>query len=1047
VLAGGHAGPRELARFRIEAEAVARLQHPNIVQIHEVGEAGGRPYCALEFVEGGNLAGKIDGKPMPAREAARLVEALARAMQLAHSRNAVHRDLKPANILLTADGTPKITDFGLARQLDSDSGETQAGAVMGTPSYIAPEQASGHAHEARPAADIYALGAILYACLAGRPPFQGTTVVETLDQVRTQEPVAPSRWQASVPLDLETICLKCLRKEPEKRYASTAELADDLVRYQEGEPIRARPVGHLERGVKWVKRNPGVAGAALAVVLALLIGIGLSTWQAARARAAELRADVRRQEAEREKERADLSQQQSRRLLYASDMNLAQQSLKLNNLGRARRLLDRHRPQPGEEDLRGWEWRYLWQLTRSSALATLTNRPVRGFNLSFSPDGSRLAVGWADGHVDLWDVPGRRWIRALTHREQTSWGLLAFSPVRNDLADTTEPTVVTLYDLDSGRESVLWRAPQEGSWSVRNLSFSQDGSRVVIYTAAAGKVGEVWVVNVSSATVESRHSTHFYSTGFFGAACLAPDNRRLYLAHSDQADERYSIQCLDLATNQEIWQTETQRDAGVATLAISPDGKVLVSSSGFADPAIRVWDAATGRLLQQLDGHTAWVCNLVLSRDGRQLISAASDQTIRFWDNGTWTETRVLRGHSDEVQAIAISPTEQLVASASKDGDLMLWKADGGSAADGYRRLPEDLRSAAVGPQDHSRVLFLPKGNPPHLVDLKQDAPAFLLTEIGSGTNVLGWFGTNILCQWDGANRIIVRELHGTKFTQRGVIAVESGQRPSRVAYNVARQSLAWVEGPTSTSVFVASLAAPRRRIELKSDVPGLVPDGFSDDGKYLVAVPTASDTLLLLPKRDALRAWDVETGQIVASINETLTHTTFAAEGRVLVVAIPKRANYDNHEIAFFDLTHPDQAPRRCGGKLTVYSLAVSPDGGLVAASTEAGLVRLFDPAKGELIESLHGHLNSAISLDFSADGRRLISGGGAREAIKLWDVGTRQELLTLAGTGSVLRVARWTADGDVILAGPPWQFWRAPSWEEIAAAEAKESKVAQRP
>src|SRR4051812_29972547 len=263
VLAGGHAGPRELARFRIEAEAVARLQHPNIVQIHEIGETRGHPYCALEFVEGGTLADRINGKPTPAREAAGLVEVLARAMQLAHSRNVVHRDLKPANILLTADGTPKITDFGLARQTDSDSGETQAGAVMGTPSYMAPEQASGRAHEAGPAADIYALGAILYDCLAGRPPFKGKTVVETLDQVRTQEPAPPSRWQPGVPLDLETICLKCLRKEPEKRYASAAELADELVRYQQGEPILARPVGRIERAVKWVKRNPVVTLAAV----------------------------------------------------------------------------------------------------------------------------------------------------------------------------------------------------------------------------------------------------------------------------------------------------------------------------------------------------------------------------------------------------------------------------------------------------------------------------------------------------------------------------------------------------------------------------------------------------------------------------------------------------------------------------------------------------------------------------------------------------------------------------------------------------------------
>jgi serine/threonine-protein kinase len=284
ILAGACAGEEDRARFQREAEAIARLSHPNIVAVYEVGEHDGRPFLALEFCPGGSLADRLDGTPLPAGEAARLVQTLARAMQAAHDAQVVHRDLKPANVLLAADGTPRVTDFGLARNLDAAGAgpaATQSGAVLGTPSYMAPEQASGRSREVGPAADVYALGAILYECLTGRPPFKAVTVIDTLMQVLNDEPVPPRQLQSQTPRDLETICLKCLRKEPARRYGSAAELADDLSRQQRGEPIRARPVGPPEQALKWVKRKPAVAGllAAVLVLVAGLAGGGVWAWQ------------------------------------------------------------------------------------------------------------------------------------------------------------------------------------------------------------------------------------------------------------------------------------------------------------------------------------------------------------------------------------------------------------------------------------------------------------------------------------------------------------------------------------------------------------------------------------------------------------------------------------------------------------------------------------------------------------------------------------------------------------------------------------------------
>jgi serine/threonine-protein kinase len=277
LLAGAYASPEDRQRFGREAKAVAGLHHANIVQVHDVGDHEGRPYFTMEYLDGGSLARRLAGTPQPARPAAALLATLAEAVQVAHQGGIVHRDLKPANILLTADGTPKIADFGLARHFEDGPGLTRSGARVGTPSYMAPEQAMGKARKVGPTADIYALGAVLYEMLTGRPPFRGETAAETERQVLAEEPVSPSRLNPKVPRDLETICLKCLHKAPERRYTTAAALAEDLRRFEGDEPIAARPAGFLERTTRWIRRHPtqsAMLGASL-VLTVLLVGASL----------------------------------------------------------------------------------------------------------------------------------------------------------------------------------------------------------------------------------------------------------------------------------------------------------------------------------------------------------------------------------------------------------------------------------------------------------------------------------------------------------------------------------------------------------------------------------------------------------------------------------------------------------------------------------------------------------------------------------------------------------------------------------------------------
>ncbi len=318
ILAGAHAGPARRARLLAEADAIARLRHPHVVQIYQVGQHEDLPFLALEYVDGGSLAQRLDGTPQPPGDAAALVEVIARAVHHAHEQGVVHRDLKPANVLLQAQGlqplglaTPKVTDFGLAKLVAAGPHLTPTQATLGTPSYMAPEQTDGRNQEVGPAADVYALGAILYECLTGRPPFKAATPLETLALVAAAEPVAPRQLQPAVPRDLETICLQCLRKEPPRRYASARALADDLGRFRDGRPILARPVGRVERAAKWARRRP-LATALLALSVTAVAAL-LAVWTAltVQVRAERDHADAAAREADRQRGRAEANKERA----------------------------------------------------------------------------------------------------------------------------------------------------------------------------------------------------------------------------------------------------------------------------------------------------------------------------------------------------------------------------------------------------------------------------------------------------------------------------------------------------------------------------------------------------------------------------------------------------------------------------------------------------------------------------------------------------------------------------------------------------------------
>ena len=669
IRAGLFAGEADLRRFRIEAEAVAHLDHPRIVPIYGVWEHEDCHYFSMKLIRGGSLALRLPEYTADPRAAARLLAEVARAIQHAHDRGVLHRDLKPSNILLDEEGWPLVTDFGLAKRSGDESGLTQSGAIVGTPSYMAPEQASGQKMRVTAQTDVYGLGAVLYALLTGHPPFVADTILETIEQVRGRSPAPPSRINPHVGRDLETICLRCLEKDAWRRYASAAALADDLRRWLDGEPITARPVGAAARVWMWSRRNPIVAGLLAALIL---FAVG-TTWQWLRAEGLLL---------------------QARRDASSEAIDHALSICAQGDIGRGMlRLAEALETAPSDAaDLKRAVRANLVAWSRhQTQLANLLRHSDRVHFVTFSPDGRTAVTASPDGTARLWDaLTGEP--RGAPLRHEGSVLQAAFSPDSRLVITASLDRTARLWEVDGGRPN---GAPLRHRGPVRSVAFSPDGRRVL--TGSNDGAAQVWEVASQKPLGEPlRHKGWVQQVGF------RPDGNVVITA----GQVNNAVRLWDLRTRQVIgepipYHPGRRNNRVTQFFACSADGALILTTGSWRagrQECAQVWDGASGRPLGPHLCHDEAIRGVCLSGNGKVAMTGSDDGTARLWDARTGKCLSGPLRHQGQVLAVALNTAGTLALTGSEDRTARLWDVATGRPHGDPLHHPEKVLSVAFRP-------------------------------------------------------------------------------------------------------------------------------------------------------------------------------------------------------------------------------------------------------------------------------------------------------------------------------------------------------------